>query len=125
MDAIKAGIECHEKLEEIFNRANTVNPEAFDAIKPGVSNEPAFRLALANYHAAIADLNGILTGSAPKLKTVFEETLRNDGVYEYTSTGTCDGSQSFAFRRKPAIVANPSSWESIEEIPEGAKYTHG
>lgn len=124
MDAIKAGVKRHEKLEEIFNRASSVDSEAFEAIKPGVSKDPAFLRALATYHAAVSDLNGILTDQNPKLRTVFEETLRNDGVYEYTSTGSCDGSETYNFRRKPAIAANPSAWESIESIPEGAKYNN-
>lgn len=124
MDAIKSGVELHEKLEEIFNRPALVNPEALNAIRPGITSEPAFRRALANYHSALEDLDRILNGEAPKLRTVFEETLRNDGLYEYTSTGSCDGSQSFAFRRKPAIAANPSAWESIESIPKEAKYNN-
>lgn len=124
MDAIKTGVELHEKLEEIFNRQTSVNPEAFSAINPEVAKEPAFRRSLENYHNALEDLDRLLNGETPKLRTVFEETLRNDGIYEYTSTGSCDGSQSFAFRRKPAIAANPSSWESIDEIPEEAKYNN-
>lgn len=124
MDAIKTGLELHKQLEKIFNRPTSVDPEVFSSINPEVANEPAFRRALENYHNALEDLDRILNGEVPKLRTIFEETLRNDGVYEYTSTGSCDGSQSFFFRRKPAISANPSSWESIESIPEGAKYNN-
>lgn len=124
MDAIKTGVELHEKLEEIFNQPKTAIPEAFYAIKPGVSDQPAFRLALANYHTALADLDRILNGEDPKLKTVFEGTLRNDGFHEYTSTGSCDGTQTFTFRRSPALAANPSRWEEITEIPEEAKYNN-
>ena len=70
--------------------------------------------------AAVEKLRALLSG-LPEIHPVFEPSLRNDGVYEYTETGTCDGSQSWNFRRTPAFHSNPSSWEEIESIPEGLK----
>lgn len=64
----------------------------------------------------------VILSELPEIHPVFEPSLRNDGVHEYTETGSCDGTQSWRYRRTPAFHSNPSSWEEIESIPAGASY---
>jgi hypothetical protein len=136
MNALDEGVERHKQLEEIFAGKSSEDPKAqapidWNAELQKVLSRPRSQLTGGDltidektYRRILSELNRILDGGDLTLKVEFEETLRNDGVYEYTSTGSCDGSQTFAFRRLPALAANPSPWEEITDIPEEAKYNN-
>lgn len=137
MNAIEEGIEHHIRLEKIYAAPSAVEPEMparidwraelqkiIDRQRPAES-ETDLTIDENLYRQALVQIEAILNGEKPRLiRTVFEETLRNDGVYEYTSTGSCDGSEHYYFRRHPALSANPTAWEPINGIPEGAKYNN-
>lgn len=131
MNALEEGVERHKQLEKIFAGSKQVTPARIDWNKElqKVLSKPRpqtygsdLTIDEKTYRRVLSELDRILDGGDLTLKVEFEETLRNDGVYEYTSTGSCDGSQTFLFRRLPALAANPSPWEEITEIPEEAKY---
>jgi hypothetical protein len=136
MDALQEGVERHKKLEEIFAGKSSEDPKTPQGIDwQAELNEVLTRprpqitggdltIDEKTYRRILSELNRILDGGDLTLKVEFEETLRNDGVYEYTSTGSCDGSKTFTFRRLPALAANPSPWEEITDIPEEAKYNN-
>jgi hypothetical protein len=42
---------------------------------------------------------------------VWQETLVNDGEYEYTVSSDCDGSNEKRWRRLPRRVVEASAWE--------------
>ena len=45
----------------------------------------------------------------------FAETLPNDGVWEYTSTADCNGSNVRYLRRKPTYAGDYHPWEPTTE----------
>jgi hypothetical protein len=76
----------------------------------------AFELGkIAGYDEAMTEVAVSL--EAVKAETPAEpawsELLSNDGEYEYTSTGSCDGSQAWFYRRRPALHRDAGSWETI------------
>jgi hypothetical protein len=79
------------------------SPEVFDfdSMDEGTRE---YWLALAE---AMADAN------YRKLEPVWAETLENDGRFEYTLSGSCDGTESWHWYRRPSLQAiEPASpWE--------------
>jgi len=45
----------------------------------------------------------------------FSDSVPNDGVYEYTSTSDCDGSNRRYLRRKPQYHGDYHPWEPASE----------
>ena len=43
----------------------------------------------------------------------WQESLINDGVYEYTTSSDCDGANAVHWRRTPKRVIAPGTWERI------------
>lgn len=131
MNALEEGVEHHKRLEVIFagpEQVKTPTPIDWNAELQKVLSKPrpsTAKIADENVlNFIIGELDHILDGGDSKLRAVFEETLRNDGVYEYTSTGSCDGAETFEFRRSPAFAAIPSRWDQINGIPKEAKYNN-
>ena len=102
------GIDWRAKLDEILSKPRTKT----SADAPVIDEQALYR--------ALAEVERIVNGEEPNSRILFEPSLKNDGTYEYTSTGSCDGTQTWNLRRTPAV--RPGAWEEITEIPEGAKY---
>lgn len=94
--------------------------ERIQAILDRTDQPKAGEVAISSEEAV--DRLRVILSELPEIHPVFEPSLRNDGTHEYTSTGSCDGSQTWNYRRTPAFHSKPSSWESIESIPEGARH---
>ena len=62
-------------------------------------------------------VDAILAAGYVKADPVWEPSLLNDGVHEFTTTGSCDGLESWHWKRKPRLSYDSGhfGWEKNEE----------
>jgi hypothetical protein len=65
----------------------------------------------------VEDLRALLDELAPGAdvgwQNEFQDSLVNDGTYEYTISSDCDGSNVIHYRRTPKRVITAGPWESV------------